>query len=77
MLHLLTQLSKIECPIIVNDLVESLLLTPVEVELIQMMTIGQRDNPLWMDARQWRITACNFGKVCDCRRKLATTHHLC
>ena len=63
------KLSKIERPITVNDLVESLQLTPVEVELIQTMTIGQRDNPLWMDARQWRITASNFGKVCNRRRK--------
>ena len=40
------KLSKIERPITANDLVESLQLTPVEVELIQTMTIGQRDNPL-------------------------------
>ena len=59
------KLSKIERPITANDLVESLQLTPVEVELIQTMTIGQRDNPLWMDARQWGITASNFGKVCN------------
>ena len=25
------------------------------------MAIGQRNNPLWMDARQWRITPSNFG----------------
>ena len=29
------------------------------------MTIGQGDNPLWMDARQWRVTASNFGRVCN------------
>ena len=29
------------------------------------MTIGQHDNPVWMDARQWRITASNFGQVCN------------
>ena len=30
-----------------------------------MMTIGQRNNPLWMDARHWRVTASNFGRVCN------------
>jgi len=27
------------------------------------MSIGQRHNPLWLDARQWRITCSNFGRV--------------
>ena len=35
-----------------------------EAELIQLKTIGQRNNPLWMDARQWRVTASNFGRIC-------------
>ena len=59
----------IEHAITVNDLVESLQLTPVEVELIQTMTIGQRENQLWMDARQWRITASNFGTEYNCQHK--------
>ena len=49
----------------VDDLVDALRVTVEEAELIQFMTIGQRDNPLWMDARQWRITASNFGRVCN------------
>ena len=49
----------------VDDLVQSLSMTDEEAELIQIMTIGQRNNPLWMDARQWRITASNFGRVCN------------
>lgn len=49
----------------VDDLLEALSITSEEAELIQIMTIGQRDNPLWMDARQWRITASNFGRVCN------------
>ncbi len=34
------------------------------------MTIGQRNNPSWMDARQWRITASNFGKICNCKFRI-------
>ena len=49
----------------VDDLVEALKLTAEEVELIQAMSIGQRHNPLWLDARQWRITSSNFGRVCN------------
>ena len=49
----------------VDDLVESLKPTAEEVELIQTMSIGQRHNPLWLDARQWRITSSNFGRVCN------------
>lgn len=49
----------------VDDLVDALCVTVEEAELIQIMTIGQRDNPVWMDARQWRITASNFGRVCN------------
>ena len=30
--------------------------TSEEVELLQLMTVGQRNNPMWMDARQWRIS---------------------
>ena len=49
----------------VDDLVTALCVTSEEAELIQIMTIGQGDNPLWMDARQWRVTASNFGRVCN------------
>ena len=49
----------------VSDLVQALAVTSEEVEIIQVMTIGQRNNPLWMDVRQWRITASNFGRVCN------------
>ena len=49
----------------VDDLVEALKLTAEEVELIQAMSIGQQHNPLWLDARQWRITSSNFGRVCN------------
>ena len=47
----------------VQDLVESLRPTKEDVDLIQTMNVGQRNNPLWMDARQWRVTSSNFGKV--------------
>ena len=49
----------------VYDLVNALQPTEEEVQLIQEMTIGQHNNPLWFDARQWRITSSNFGKVCN------------
>ena len=46
----------------VDNLIQALGVTSEEAELIQIMIIGQRNNPLWMDARQWWITASNFGK---------------
>ena len=49
----------------VNDLVEALKPTAEEVELIQAMSVGQQHNPLWLDARQWRVTSSNFGRVCN------------
>ena len=49
----------------VSDLVEALKVTPEEVMLVAEMTVGQRDNPLWMDAWQWRITASNFGRIAN------------
>lgn len=48
-----------------TDLVEALEVTTNEIVLIQSITVGQRDNPLWMATRQWRITASNFGRVCS------------
>ena len=53
----------------VDDLISALQVTPEEIRLLQTMTAGQRHNPLWMDARQWRVTASNFGKVCNRRRE--------
>lgn len=49
----------------VCDLIDALQPTDEEVCLVQKMSIGQRNNPLWFDARQWRITSSNFGKVCN------------
>ena len=40
----------------VDDLVSALAVSHEEVKLIAEMTTGQRENPLWMDARQWRVT---------------------
>lgn len=48
-----------------NDLIEALKVTSEEAELIQIITIDQQNNPLWMDVRQWRITVRNFGRVCN------------
>lgn len=49
----------------VSNLVEALRVNSVEADLLQVMTVGQRDNPVWLDVRQWRITASNFGLVCN------------
>ena len=49
----------------VSDLVEALKPTAEDVQLIQSMSVGQRNNPLWLDARQWRVTSSNFGRVCN------------
>ena len=29
------------------------------------MSVGQRNNPLWLDARQWRIASSDFGRDCN------------
>jgi len=42
------------CDVNVKDLVEAL---KPSVEDVQNMTIGQQNNPLWLDARQWRVTS--------------------
>ena len=47
----------------VDHLVKALKPTAEEVELIQTMSVGQRQNPLWLDARQWQITSSNFGGI--------------
>ena len=53
-----------------DDLVQALKPTAEEVELIQAMSVGQRQNPLWLDARQWRLTSSNFGRECRVFRQL-------
>jgi len=35
----------------VSDLVEALRPTAVDVQLIQNMSVGQKNNPVWLDAR--------------------------
>jgi len=47
----------------VSDLVEALRPTAEDVQLIQSMSVGQRNNPLWLDARQWRVTLSTFDRV--------------
>ena len=54
--------------ITVDDLIKALEVTPQEVALIQETTTGQKENPLRMDAGQWRVTSSNFVRVCNCRR---------
>ena len=65
----LQELAKNPSDVTVLDLVSAL--TPSskqEVLLIAAMTEGQRLNPLWLDARQWRLTASNYGRVCNRKR---------
>ena len=54
----------------VDELIQSLRITGEEAELILIITIGQRNIPLWMDARQCRITASNFGRECNRKFRL-------
>ena len=49
----------------IDDLIHALEPTDEEVQLIQEMSVGQRNNPLWFDAQQWRITSSNLGRVCN------------
>ena len=53
----------------VTDLVDTLAVTTNEIALIQSITVGQRDNPLRMDTRQWRIITSNFRRVCNRQRE--------
>ena len=68
MTQLINYHTKTFSEITVDDLIKALEVTPHEVALIQEMTTGQKENPLWMDARQWRVTASNFRRVCNRRR---------
>ena len=38
-------------------------LTQTRIEEIAHLTVGQRDNPLWLEMRKARLTASNFGRV--------------
>lgn len=40
---------------------------------LERATVGQAENPLWMDARQNRLTASKFGAICN--RKPTTSCH--
>lgn len=42
---------------------ESLYVFAEECEIINEMTIGQSINPKWKEARHWRLTASDFGKI--------------
>ena len=53
------------CDVTVDDLIQALKPTEEDVQLIQEMSVGQRNNPLWFDARQWRSTSSNFGRICN------------
>ena len=55
--------------ITVDDLIMAMEVTSEETSLLQTMTSGQRHNPPWMDAREWRVTASNFGRVCNRARE--------
>jgi hypothetical protein len=53
---LVDPLDKLDKPIdevTVEDLTSALLMTSEEIALLQTMTSGQLNNPLWLDARQW------------------------
>ena len=56
--------------ITVDDLIMAMEVTSEEASLLWTMTSGQRYNPVWMDARQWRVTASNFGCVCNWAREV-------
>lgn len=43
---------------------ESLELTPEEIEIMSALTVNQRDDPLWHQERKKRLTASNFGRIC-------------
>ena len=57
-----------------SDLVEALKVTTEEVMIVAEITVGQCDNPLWMDARQWQITASYFGRIAN-RQMTTILHH--
>jgi len=50
-----------------NNYFASLGLSKFESELIEISTRGQSDNPKWLQAREGRITASLFGRVCKMR----------
>ena len=42
-------------------------MSKVEAELIEISTCGQSVNPKWLQAREGRITASQFGPICKMR----------
>ena len=45
----------------------SLSVSKFETEMIEISTRGQSENPKWLQARQGRITASLFGRICKMR----------
>lgn len=43
-------------------------LTTNVIHVVAELTKGQRDNPMWHQARRGRLTASNFGRVLKCKR---------
>ena len=50
-----------------NNYFASLKMSKVEAELIEISTRGQSVNPKWLQAREGRITASQFGRICKMR----------
>jgi hypothetical protein len=59
----------------VDDLVSALSVSHEEVNLIAEMTTGQWENPLWMDARQWRSQPAILDRFVIGNAKEVTHHH--
>lgn len=43
---------------------ESLQLSPSEIQQLSVLTVNQRHAPLWHQERKKRLTASNFGRIC-------------
>lgn len=59
----------------VDDLVSALSVSHEEVKFIAEMTTGQWENPLWMDARQWRSQPAILDRFVIGNAKEVTHHH--
>lgn len=46
-----------------RNFLQSLQLTIEEIEKLYLITINQRDDPLWYQERRKRLTASNFGRI--------------
>lgn len=51
------------------DVISKLKVTQEEILKLASDTVGQRDNPLWHQMRQGRVTASNFGVVLSAIRR--------